>query len=224
MARIKVLEYTFNNETVKVPVNVSVHGVFSCSIPYEMSQKLGLKDNNLSGSKLSDVEDVLSSAFYEYRQRTIKTSIMVAISFKATRNFMMDEKGNPHPAFDMFFDSSRWANEYYDRISFGYRILLEESIDGTRFYYDARQREQVSYTILENKIIPESRQCEGWLGIHSTTISSTEKIIMPYSEKLVENLESIKQQLRNASNFLSELLSASNREELLVSDNFKLLT
>ena len=46
---------------------------------------------------------------------------------------------------------------------------------------------------------------------------------MPYSEKLVENLESIKQQLRNASNFLSELLSASNREELLVSDNFKLL-
>lgn len=223
MARIKVLEYTFENETIKIPVNVSVNGVFSCSIPHLMAQKLGLEKNDLLGSKLSDVEDVLNSAFYEYKQRSNKTRMMVAISFKATRNFMMDEKGNPHPAFDMFFDSSRWADEYYDRISFGYRILLEESINGTRFYYDARQREQVSSTILENKIIPESRQCEGWVGIHSTTISSTEKIIMPYSEKLVENLESIKQQLRNASNFLSELLSASNREELLVSDNFKLL-
>ena len=73
------------------------------------------------------------------------------------------------------------------------------------------------------RLIPESRQIDDWIGIHSTTISPTEKIIMPYSEKLIENLESIKQQLRNASNFLSELLSASNREELLVSDNFKLL-
>lgn len=136
---------------------------------------------------------------------------------------MMDEKGNPHPAFELFFDSSQWANEFYDRISFGYRILLEENINGISFYYDARQRKQVSPSILENRLIPESRQIDDWIGIHSTTISPTEKIIMPYSEKLIENLESIKQQLRNASNFLSELLSASNREELLVSDNFKLL-
>ena len=26
MARIKVLEYTFENETIKIPVNVSVNG------------------------------------------------------------------------------------------------------------------------------------------------------------------------------------------------------
>ena len=177
MARIKVLEYTFENETVKVPVNVSVHGVFSCSIPYEMSQKLGLEGNDLSGKKLSDVEDVLNSAFYEYKQRSIKTRMTVAISFKATRNFMMDEKGNPHPAFELFFDSSQWANEFYDRISFGYRILLEENINGISFYYDARQRKQVSPSILENRLIPESRQIDDWIGIHSTTISPTEKTV-----------------------------------------------
>ena len=68
MARIKVLEYTFENETIKIPVNVSVNGVFSCSIPHLMAQKLGLEKNDLLGSKLSDVEDVLNSAFYEYKQ------------------------------------------------------------------------------------------------------------------------------------------------------------
>lgn len=223
MARIKVLEYSFENETIKVPVNVSVNGIFSCSIPYLMSKKLGLEDNSLLGKKLSDVEDVLNTAFYEYKQRSIKTSMKVAISFKATRKFMMDEKGNPHPAYDIFVDSSQWPNEYFDRISFGYRILLEESINGTHFYYEVRQTEQVNSDILEKMLIPKSRQFEGWVGMHSTTISSAEKIIMPYSEKLIDNLESIKQQLRNASNFLSELLSASNIEELLASNNFKLL-
>ena len=91
MARIKVLEYTFENETIKIPVNVSVNGVFSCSIPHLMAQKLGLEKNDLLGSKLSDVEDVLNSAFYEYKQRSTKTRMMVAISFKATRNFMKKE-------------------------------------------------------------------------------------------------------------------------------------
>ena len=72
MARIKVLEYTFENETIKIPVNVSVNGVFSCSIPHLMAQKLGLEKNDLLGSKLSDVEDVLNSAFMSINREVPK--------------------------------------------------------------------------------------------------------------------------------------------------------
>lgn len=226
MARVKVLEYTFENETIKVPVNVSVDGTFSCSIQFQMSQKLDLKDNKLSGKTLSDIEDVLNTAFYEYKQRTTKKRMVVSITFKATRGFTFNEKGEQHPAFigdNSFYESHQWSNEYHDNISFGYRILLEESINGKRFYYSAKKREEVNEYLLLNRLIPESRQLDGWVGESSTSLNPSEKTLIPYSEKLIENLESIKRQLRNAAFFLGDLLSSDSKESLLISDNFKLL-
>jgi hypothetical protein len=104
----------------------------------------------------------------------------------------------------------------YNLIKFGYKILIEEKLNDSVTYYQ---------TIKCGRDSPnnDNRRVGDYIASNYKYHLGEDECVLPYTEEIIKNLNSIEQQLKNAALFLSNLLSSNNVENILTSGNFKLI-
>lgn len=218
MAKIKEIEITLDGEMYLLKINCSSKGIFTCKIPHEVSSALNIY-SNISGATLQEVENQVHSAYSEYLNATKTVRLVVAVQFRANRKFTKDSKGNLLPAYfadSKFLFSIGWSSDFHSVLAFGYKICIEETINGNKRYYHAVHESKASRYTKDN-----FEKVGDYYREHSEYLSNCE--ILDYSESLVNNLQSIENQLRNASEFLSNLFTNEESMKLLSEENIKLL-
>lgn len=218
MPKINTISLLIDGETIQVDFKCSKQGIFSYSIPYWVANKLNI-EKELSGKTLSELEDTVNKAYIQYINAKKTVRLVVAIQFKASKEFTKDSEGNIIPGFltpgNPNIISNGWCYELYSLIGFGYKIFAEVSLNDRATLYDIVKKNMI-YNVDDTRVIgdfyytSQVTPCKDWK-------------ILPYSEDLINNLKSIEQQLRNASSFLINLFTNENLNEIITSNNFKQL-
>lgn len=218
MAKIKEIEVTLDGEKYLIKVNCSSKGIFTCKIPHEVSSALNIY-STISGSTLQEVESQVDSAYSAYINSNKAVRLVVAVQFRANRKFTKDSKGSLLPAYfadSRFLFPTGWSSDFCSVLAFGYKICIEETINGNKRYYHAEHESKASPYTKEN-----FEKVGDYYREYSENLSNCE--ILDYSEALVNNLQSIENQLRNASEFLGNLFANEDSIRLLSEENIKLL-
>lgn len=218
MPKIKTISLLVDGETIQVDFKCSKQGIFSYSIPYAIANKLNI-EKELSGKTLSELEDTVNKAYSQYLNAKKTVRLVVAIQFKASKEFTRDSEGNMLPGFlkpgNPNIITPGWSYELYSLIGFGYKIFAEVTLNERVTLYDIVKKGMV-YHIDDSRII-------GDFYYTSQVTPYKDWNILPYSDDLINNLKNIEQQLRNASSFLINLFTNENLNEIITSNNFKQL-
>lgn len=220
MPKIKSVTLIIDGENVQVDYKCSKQGIFSYSLPYVVANKLNI-EKQLSGKTLSELENLVNKAYSQYLNAKKTMRLVVAIQFKASKEFIRDSEGNMLPEFltsgDGHIMSSGWAYDLYSLIGFGYKILAEVTLNDRVTLHEVINKNKVRC------IDEDDHRVIGDFYYTSPITPFKDWKILPYSENLMNNLRDIEQQLRNASRFLVQLITNENLNEILTSNDFKLL-
>lgn len=221
MARIKTEKYDFGGEEIQVNYNCSTSGIFSTNLNSTIQEKLGLK-GRMEASSLSELEDTISKAFIAYKESRTSYRLLIAIYFGASGAFTFLEDGS----FNSKFGSSSGIGDKYtlltsmtqvhSAIGLDFEVLIEENRDGRIIHYK-------TWPLSDNRLSRRSSIEVGGYGSCGQAYLGRHYDIIEYSEQALCNLESIKSQLRKASNFLIELISNDNLGLLLSGSSLKSL-
>lgn len=218
MARIKTIELRIKDTVHSININCSKSGIFSCTFSWELSEVLNLP-HDVAGKTLQEIEDVIYKAYNDYINAVRTVRLVVVVQFKANRKFIRDEEGNVFPAFSnqkLIFHEG-WGSNTYSILAFGYNILAEEDINGRKKYYDVIHEDKASYLV-------KNREKIGQYYCNGTAFLPNDCEVLEYSENLINNLQSIGNQLRNATRFLSDLFTSKDSLRLLSTEDTKFLT
>ncbi|MEA1849206.1 hypothetical protein U9K52_09805 [Chryseobacterium sp. MHB01] len=222
MAKIKTTKYLIDGAEIEVNFNCSSKGVFSASIPYVISETLGIEHSKLTGPKLDEIEKIISNAYMKYIDSNTNYKLKIGIAFGACGEFVKDPDGNRIEellGYGNEFLLSSFGNNMDSMIGFDFRVIIEENRDGRFSYFEAKKiPEDFSLDLKWKKVcgkyMDDSR-------IHR--FDKNEKII-EFSETAMQNLEEIQKQMRKASTFLIKLITSEKLDLMLNSADVKLLT
>lgn len=219
MAKIKDITLSIQEEVVDLRINCSSKGVFSCKIPYQIAGLLGLP-RELSGESLKEVEDTLLQAYHTYRSVSTKYSLKIAIDFMAGGSFIETDDPDMRRLFIQDGVSTRFHKSIFSasypqsELRFSYLVVIEEDINGHLDYYIAhklRSTFEATGSVVVDGYVARAR------------VPMTRLTLVPYSEDILERLQSIEAQFRNASFFLARLLSSENVPAALCCGSVSLL-
>lgn len=220
MAKIKTLKIKLGNTVYDIVVKCNTEGKFTFDSSREllgMIKKLDDLSRNYFDS-LKDLERNIYKIVDEYRKATIKRRLVIRVDFGASGKFINDDSGFPLKEFSQHggkFAISNFFSDGANIIKFGYKILIEESVNDCITYYSTIK--------LHESNLKDDRRIGDYISSNYRTNLSENENVLPYTEEIINNLESIEKQLRNAALFLSDLLSSSDVERILNSGNLKLL-
>lgn len=222
MPKIKTIKIKLADTIYDIVVKCNTNGNFTFEAPASLISIVKPLDdiNRCYFDSLKELEDKVYKAIHEYKNAVIKRKLVIKVDFGASGKFVKDESGYLLPQFSNYggkFCINDFFTDGNNIIKFGYKILIEESINDCITYYS---------TIKCNNDIPtlEDRRVGNYLASNYKVHLGKDEKVLPYTEEIINNLNSIEKQLKNAVLFLSELLSNDNVEQILTSGNLKLLS
>lgn len=222
MAKIKTIKIKLAETIYDIVVKCNTNGKFIFEAPASLIAIVKPLDdiNRCYFDTLKELEDKVYKAINEYKKAVIKRKLVIKVDFGASGKFVKDESGFLLPQFSNYggkFCINDVFTDGNNLIKFGYKILIEESMNDCVTYYS---------TIKYDNDIPiyEDRRVGNYLASHYKVHLGKDEKVLPYTEEIINNLNSIEQQLKNAALFLSQLLSNDEIEQILTSGNLKLLS
>ncbi|SEA59429.1 hypothetical protein SAMN05192529_13143 [Arachidicoccus rhizosphaerae] len=219
MAKIKTEKYVLDGQEITVAFNCNSQGVFSTNLSYLMAEKLGL-DSRLTANSLQELEDIISKAFSDYLKANTSMKLKIGISFGVSGEFAK------HPEGEFIKETLPYGNKFeiggfYDHkrahFAFGFRVLIEETIDGRVYLHEALPTNEYDYPDRDWQ-----KECDGYITHKSTSENSGEQII-EFSQEALNTLTQIKEQIQKASVFMINLLSQEDISGALTMGATKLL-
>lgn len=220
MAKIKTLKIKLGDTIYDIVVKCNTKGKFTFEANSGLTGtiiKLGDIERNYFDS-LKDLEDKIYQIIDEYKKAVIKRRLVIKVDFGASGKFIKDDEGYPLPQFSKLGGKFSMDDVFINGanlIKFGYKILMEESINDCITYYSTIK--------LFNSDLKDDRRIGDYMARNYRCLLGENEEVLPYTEEIINNLESIEKQLKNAALFLSELLSCDRVEQILTSGNLKLL-
>lgn len=219
MPKIKTIKIRLGETIYDIAVKCNTNGKFTFEAPVNLTAMVKDLDdiNRCYYESLKDLENQIYHVIEEYRKAEIQRRLVIKVDFGASGKFVKDEGGFLLPQFrngGKFYISNVFTDGD-NLIKFGYKILIEEKINDCVIYY---------HTIkCENDTIKDDRKVGNYIPSNYRFHLGKDEKILPYSEEIINNLNSIEQQLKNAALFLSQLLSSDEVEQILTYCNLKLL-
>lgn len=221
MAKIKTIKIKLGEAIYEIVVKCNTNGKFTFEAPTTLISMVRPLDdiNRCYFDSLKELEDKVYKAIDEYRNAVIQRRLVITVEFGANGNFVKDESGFLLPQFSIYGGKFCINNTFTDGcnlIKFGYKILIEEKINDCVTYY---------HTIKCGRDYPnkDNRRVGDYIISNYKAYLDKDECVLPYTEEIIKNLNSIEQQLKNAALFLSNLLSSKNVEKILTTGNFKLI-
>lgn len=218
MARIKSTKYEIDGQNIKVNFNCSPSGVFSTNLNFVLVKKLGLRNAQLEGESLKEIEDALSKAFVAYKEAKTTYKVKIAIYFGASGNFVKLPNGEWNDKFFGEHNPYKLSTAFLQVdsiIGLDYKVIIEENIDGRIYYHKAIHSSQFDSTIH-----PWNKKVDGYITAGNEHMEKSVKLI-DYTEAALHNLQSITKQMQKASSFLIEILSSDIAGFILNSENLR---
>ena len=226
MAKIKTKSYEFDGKKIDVNFNCSSAGIFSASLNVTIVEKLNLTTSKLSGTSLREIEELLDNAFVAYKDAKTSYRLKIAIYFGAAGDFIELEEGKTDPRFlgyrnDLVLQTAMMpVNSIF---GLNYDVLIEENRDGRIFNYKSERIESFLNKRNDNELLPWQKVCGNYVSTGPANHRSATKLI-DFTEEALQNLQSITRQVQNAVQFITTLVTSDNTQELLNSQDFRLLT
>lgn len=220
MAKIKTIKIRLGEVIYDITVKCNSDGKFTFDAPAELTSMVESLDDirHCYFDSLKDLEHKIYLAIDKYRNAVIQRRLVIKVDFGASGKFVKDESGYVLPQFSNIGGKFHINNVFTDGsnlIKFGYKILIEETINGCVIYY---------HTIkCDVDTIKDDRKIGNYVPSNYKFHLGKDEKVLPYTEEIINNLESIERQLKNAALFLSQLLSSDEVEQILTSGNLKLL-
>jgi len=215
MAKIKTVKYEFEGTEYPIDFKCSTGGVFTCSMPFAIAQKMGVDPKTLETTTLPALEKVVTDAFIAYKNAKTSHCIKLWIDFKANGAYCKLPDGEWNPLLTGTHNPlhlSRMSGDI-DAIGFSFKVLIEINIDGRITHYNAEKWN-------EDVHVPRGQygikydNYSGWakLSHHSAYSKAT---LIDYSEAAHKNLQDVQTQFQKASEFLSKLVTHENIQSIL---------
>lgn len=221
MAKIKTIKIKLGKTIYEIVVKCNTNGKFTFEAPASLISIVKPLDdiNRYYFDSLKELEHKVYKAIDEYRNAVIQRRLVIRVEFGASGNFVKDESGFLLPQFSKYggkFCINDVFTDGYNLIKFGYKMLIEEKVNDSVTYY---------HTIKCGRDSPnnDNRRVGDYIASNYKYHLGEDECVLPYTEEIIKNLNSIEQQLKNAALFLSNLLSSNNVEKILTSGNFKLI-
>ena len=219
MAKIKTIKIRLGEVIYDITVKCNSDGKFTFDAPAELTSMVESLDDirRCYFDSLKDLEHKIHLAIDQYRNAVIQRRLVIKVDFGAGGKFVTDDSGYVLPQFGIGskFNIDNFFTDGSNLIKFGYKILIEETINGCVIYY---------HTIkCDVDTIKDDRKIGNYVPSNYRFHLEKDEKVLPYTEEIINNLESIERQLKNAALFLSQLLSSDEVEQILTSGNLKLL-
>ena len=219
MPKIKTIKIRLGETIYDIVVKCSTNGKFSFEAPGSLISMVNQLDeiSRCYFDSLKDLEHKVYQAIDKYKNSVIKRRLVVKVDFGASGKFIKDDEGYPLPQFSNIGGRFCINNVFTDGcslIKFGYNVLIEETINDCVIYYS---------TIKCNDAIKYDRRIGDYIQSNYRVHLDKDENVLPYSDDIINSLNSIEQQLKNAALFLSQLLTSDKLEQILTLGNLKLL-
>lgn len=221
MAKIKTLKIKIGETFYEIAVKCGTNGQFTFSAPASLTSMIEKLDNikNSMGESLNLLERKVYGIINEFKDAIIKRRLVVKVKFSANGKFVKDENGYNLPNFEENrgkFYMNRIFSDGTSSLEFGYKILIEETVNDSVTYYNTIKCKEGDFRY-------EKRRVGNYISSNYREMNVNDEDILPFTEEIINSLNSIEEQFKNAVLFLSKLLSSNNVEKILTSGNFKLL-
>lgn len=222
MAKIKTSKLLIDGQEWSINYNCSPTGVFSVSIPMDIRLRLGIEDGRITGEKLEEIEKVVNEAHSKYIKSKTSLKLKIGISFGASGEFVKDlndEFIREFMGYQNKFLVSTFSTGFRSLLALDFQVIIEEDRNGVVTQYEGIPLEKHT----ESKIYEWKKVCQGYIDKDKIHRFNDHEKVIEFSETALNNLISLKNQLKKASIFLIHLLNSEDFEMLINSDNIKLL-
>lgn len=226
MAIIKTEKLIVTGEEFLIKYKCSSAGKFSVDIPVKLADLVftrGQIHNLNNGSKsIKEIQEAVNSIVGSFVETDIKTSLVIGIIYQSCGEFCKRSTGEPFFQLVGLYPQHKFWHEYDETyggstLVFDFKILIKVEKNGTTSYYKA-----IKLALYES--VKSDDICVGYFKadrpIHNNIINGIPAgmQIVPYSESVVKNCELIQEQIRRASEFLYDLVSAKDFANLITGD------
>lgn len=215
MAKIKTKKYVIDGEEIKVDFNCSSSGVFSFSLRQDLKTKLGIFVDDSKRISLSELEKTIDDCVFKYKETTKVNELVIGIIYKSSNKLSLSEDKETC-LFNKRSKFSTFEHHRESSITFAYQVMIKQTCNGQIIYYDTTKYNASLYEDNQYRHKPDII-IEDYNNIN-IIYSTSEFTIIPFTQESLANIESIQEQLRKASQFIYELVSSDNFENLISSN------
>lgn len=212
MAKIKTEKIKIDNIGHEVQFHCSSSGEFSLKCQYIVSERLNLEQKKCKENSLQEIQSYFHDCYNQYINSVTSFALKIGITFGASGDFTKNDL-NEFIIFGNNYIRNTSYSDFDSLLGFDYRVMIEEKVNESYFYYEAIPIKKYDGTIYEwNKVFHD------WIGKKKIHSFNNNEVIIDFSEQALTNLKAISIQLRNAAEYLNNLINHDNLQRLINSE------
>lgn len=186
MAKIDQLELNVNGSVHKININVGKSGVFSCQLPWDVAQTLGLQGGKFANYKLDELKRPILEKYHAFLESSKTETLHIFIVYRAAGKYKKKKDGQElFYAYRRDYVIDTWGTDL-SQLCFYFKVYIkEEHSTGAVGWFTAESRDGGA-TWSKDRSIHKSPEGKG----------------IPYSEEALATLEKASEGIRSISEIL----------------------